>query len=239
MILHHLEKICAVSVSEAKFGMPPWANLVGKVEAPSSDGSDLAGGGVYACFWDEALIYIGSFVGPEGSPFGGHVADRIYKHVLGFTLRAKSLGFKKGPLKRIIDTLDHQIADDLREARQLSDALEHGNIMATYNKACFAARHWVDLRDAPPKHLFERFSFGYRRIKPTEASKDTVRGHITRIEKELVSNFKPICNTAWGGMPAKLPAGLDKVAEEFERAFSKKPLAEALPLPNTQSTWAG
>lgn len=225
-----LQEICSLTLDEADDGMPQWANLVGRnILAGSSNGGDLAGGGVYACFWDDSLIYIGSFVGPEGDPFGGHVADRIYKHVMGFTLRAKPLGFSKRPLHSIIANLDHPIARDLQVARQKNDRLEGGSIKATYNKARFAARQWEELRDASPESLFERFSFAYRRVAPVGnpvPDKHSMREiWIKPIERSLIRQFEPICNTEFRAGPDGPPAGLDKVAEAFELLFAH-PLPE-------------
>lgn len=211
--------------------MPPWANLVG-AKLPGMKETDLAGAGVYACFWDGKLIYIGSFVGPEANPFGGHVADRIYKHVMGFTLRAKSLGFSSAPLRSIMDNLDHEIARDLAAARGASDRLEKGSVKATYNKARFAARHWTELRDASPEALFERFSFSYRRIAPNAPAEDkqTVKERrIKPLEKALIRRFEPICNTEFRLGPDGRPAELDEVAETFEAIFDAQHALEPPP----------
>lgn len=226
-----LQEICSIRLDEADNGMPQWANLVGgNILADSSSAGDLAGGGVYACFWDDALIYIGSFVGPDGDPFGGHVVDRIYKHVMGFTLRARALGFSKGPLRSIIDNLDHPIARDLQVARQTNHRLEGGSIKATYNKARFAARHWEELRDATPEALFERFSFAYRRVKPVGNpvhDKHLVKEvWIKPIERSLIRRFEPICNTEFRAGPDGPHADLDIVAEAFEPLFAR-PLPES------------
>ena len=232
----YLQEICQLSVDVADDGMPDWANLVSSpILAGSSSNKDMGGGGIYACFWDDKLIYIGSFVGPEDAPFGGNVTDRIYKHVTGLTLRSKNLGFGKRPLRSIIDNLDHSIADDLRKQRQASDRLEAGSNKATYNKARFAKQHWQELCGASPDELFKRFSFVYRRLDPVSepVPKRVVKeSWIKPIEKSLVQQFEPICNTEFRVGEDGAPASFDQVTEAFELAFAKPLLklsATALP----------
>lgn len=207
--------------------MPKWANLVSSKRSGQWD-TELAGGGIYACFWEGFLIYIGSFVGPQANPFGGHVAARINKHVLGFTLRAQKLFFSSRELSSICAELDHPIAYDLKTARKLCDRLERGNIMATFNKARFAKTHWEDLRDAKPEGLLAGFSFAYRRIKPPPGPmpKSTVQSlWLKPIEKRLIQKFQPICNTEFRTYVDGCHFSIDEVAAAFEVEF-------ALPLPH-------
>ncbi len=225
MKVYDLSTVCELYCGKADPGMPPWANVGRRNVAATSNSHELAGGGIYACFWREVLIYIGSFVGPKEDPFGGHVADRISKHVLGFTLRAKELGFEKGPLLSIIDKLGGPIAQDLNAARRLSDRLERGTIKATFNKARFAKLHWDDLRTATPEDLLNQFSFAYRRLDPLQVptpDKRTVKQlWITPIEKRLIQIFQPICNTEFRSADDGPPVKIDRIAKTFEREFSK------------------
>jgi hypothetical protein len=227
----YLQDICILSQDQVEDGMPVWANLVGRT-TPFISSDELAGGGVYACFWDDALIYIGSYVGPEGNPFGGYVADRIYKHVLGFTLRAKKLGFNKRPLQSIIANLNHPIARDLEAARKINDRLEKGSIQATYRKAYFASVHWDELRNATPEILTERFTFAYRRLTPPSSGmlpKRAVTDKVIPLEKALIRHFEPICNSDYRAGMDGPPVGLAEVSEVFEQAFARSlpPLASA------------
>lgn len=209
--------------SVANAGMPSWANING-AKVPALRDPDLAGGGIYACFWDDRLVYIGSFVGPEANPYGGQVADRIYKHVIGFTLRARNLSFSAAPLRAIIANLDHEIARDLETAQRNGAWLERGSIKATYNKARFAALHWNELRDASPETLLDRFTFAYRRIvpPPQSESKHAVKeGRVKPLEKTLIRRFEPICNTEFRIGPDGTPAALEEVRDVFESVFAK------------------
>lgn len=234
MKIHSLSDICTLSLDTADDGMPEWANLVGGKIVTSSASGDLAGGGVYACFWDEVLIYIGSFVGPKRDPFGGHVADRIYKHVMGLTLRAKALGFSGRPLQSIIENLDHRIARDLEAARKISDRLEHGSIKATFNKARFAKLHWEDLCQATTANLFTRFSFAYCRLEiagvPVPGKGAIKELWIKPIEQSLIERFQPICNTEFRTEADGKPVGPSEVAKAFDREFAR-PLRAVSPVP--------
>ena len=223
MNLRNLSDICALSVAQAAPGMPEWANLVMRNMAKPD--AELGGGGIYACFWDEVLIYIGSFVGPKGKLSSRHVADRVNKHVIGLTLRARALGFEPAPLKEIIK-LPHQIARDIAVARRVNDRLEGGSIKATYNKVTFAALHWDLLRTATPETLLKHFSFAYRRLALPDdmlVEKSIVKDlWIKPMERRLVERFKPICNTHYRGKCPPGPAvGFDDVAAAFEEEFTR------------------
>lgn len=84
-------------------GKPDWANI--KPEKLFKKGGwpeEFCGGGVYACFWKNKLIYIGKFIHTKKSPLGGHVFDRIGKHAAGFLQRDHRLFFYEGPFDAIL-----------------------------------------------------------------------------------------------------------------------------------------
>lgn len=216
--------------------MPAWANLTANaIKGIRNNAGELSGPGVYACFWDGGLIYIGAYSGTTADPFGGHVIDRAFKHIVGFTLRADRLFFKSGPLRSIIDNLDHEIGGDLDAALQRGDRVRlegggdaklgvRGAFCATENKARFAARNWDALRDATPDELFDRLTFAYRRIAPPAGmtTKQAIQtGWIDLIEKKLITAFEPTCNTKGRSGPDGAPAPLQQVSDALDIAIAE------------------
>ena len=239
-----LRLLCTITQGTAHQHMPPWANLTANpVRSIVRNAGNLAGPGIYACFWDGALIYIGSYSGISSDPFGGHVIERAYKHIVGFTLRSDRLFFKNGPLRNIVGRLDHPIARDLEQASQRGSRVyseggadnalgANGAICATENKANFASRHWDVLRDAKPEDLFDHIGFAYRRIAPPEGilSKKIIKDSwIEAIENRLIATFEPTCNTKGRRGPDGIPATLEQVSQELDVATTEV-LAKLMPL---------
>jgi len=228
-----LRTLCTITPGVAHQHMPEWANLKATInKGVKKNPGDLAGPGIYACFWDGGLIYIGAFSGTTSDPYAGHVIDRAFKHIVGFTLRSDQLFFNPAPLARIIAELDHDIATELEAAGQRGERVQSeggpkselgssGAFCATYNKAKFAARHWDVLRDATPDDLFNRLTFAYRRI-PAPASlvtKEDIQKHwIDKIEGKMIEKFEPICNTDGRRGPDGPPAPLEEVSRHLDRA---------------------
>ncbi|BAK64695.1 hypothetical protein SLG_00200 [Sphingobium sp. SYK-6] len=235
MIEVDLRRLCTITQGVAHQHMPAWANLTANViKGTKTDPGDLAGPGIYTCFWDRALIYIGAYSGLAHDPFGGHVIDRAFKHIVGFTLRSDQLFFNDRPLRAIIDGLDHEIARDLARAREQGDRVRSGGgpetalgpngaFCATERKARFAARHWDVLRGATPDELFRRLTFAYRRLMPPASlvSKKAIqKDWIDQIEKKLITAFEPCCNTSGRRGPDGPPASLQQVSEALDTAIA-------------------
>ena len=235
MIKVDLRDLCTITQGIAHQHMPEWANLnTSIVKGIRKSVGDLAGPGVYACFWNDTLIYIGSYSGTKNDPFGGHVIERAFKHIIGFTLRADQLFFNDRPLQSIINHVDHEIARDLAAALQRGDRARseggikttlgaNGAICATKNKVIFASRHWDILRHATPDELFNRLGFAYRRIEPPAGmtSKKTIKGEwIKTIEDKLILAFEPTCNTKGRLGPDGPPAQLHQVSEALDKVMT-------------------
>lgn len=224
-------RICKFSLSQPRPGMPTWANITAGPAKGVRARQDLAGGGVYACFWDDQLIYIGKFSGPKTNPFGGCVVDRIYKHMVGFTLRAEQLFFKPSRRLSIIRNLPDiseaglRIAKDIEAADAAEMTNEKAGICATYNKARFASMHWHELEDMGLEELSSRFTFFYKRVdlgglpRPTKQMLDDIV--IAPIELELIECYEPICNTKGRRGEDGAFASPKEVAEKFNEVFEK------------------
>ncbi len=187
-------------------GKPTWANLYPTKLAPQSEemASDLAGGGVYACFWKNELIYIGKFVHKEGNPLGGHLFTRIGKHAAGFLQRDRRLFFRKKPFEAIL-RMTGEIADDLRDAdwdamveTKVNKDSRGKEVCSTKNKVSWAQGDWDFIKSASPSDIVENFTFGYRRVTPPAGtntrSKKFVDKLVGNIEKNIIYDLNPPCN---------------------------------------------
>ncbi|TMM44985.1 hypothetical protein [Qipengyuania marisflavi] len=211
-------------VKNVKEGMPSWANLKSRIKrAP-----EMVGAGIYACFWDRELIYIGLHVGPEANPFGVSVSDRLHKHILGFTLRAHNLSFSNSGLKSILAELNDpsgvrsSIATDLAGLDPAIVTRDKG-LSSTFNKARFAARHWEELANAPAAEIMDRFEAGFSSVD-CRFFRDMSKGEINLLisrefEKPTIHEFEPCCNTDMRSCDGK-PVGLNEVADFVTRTIS-------------------
>jgi hypothetical protein len=211
-------------------GKPTWANLYPTKLAPQSEemANDLAGGGVYACFWKNELIYIGKFVHKEGNPLGGHVFTRIGKHAAGFLQRDRRLFFRKKPFEAIL-RMDGEIAEDLRDAdwdamveTKASNDSRGKEVCSTKNKVIWAQRDWDFIKSASPSDIIEHFTFGYRRVTPPPVidtrSKKFIDQWVGNIEKNIISDLNPPCNKQYMDYKETF-SGIQYITETFERHF--------------------
>ena len=211
-------------VKNVKEGMPSWANL----KSRNKRAPEMVGAGIYACFWDRELIYIGLHVGPERNPFGVSVSERLHKHILGFTLRAHNLSFSNSGLKSILAELHDpsggrsSIAADLAGLDPALVTRDKG-LSSTFNKARFAARHWEEVENAPPAEIMNRFEAGFSSVDPRffgDMSKSEINLLIKRqFEKPAIHEFEPCCNTEMRNCDGE-PVGFSEVADFVTQAIS-------------------
>lgn len=233
MKLFTLKQIMTLSDDRgAMEGKPTWANLCPTKVPPESDemANDLAGGGVYACFWKNELIYIGKFVHKEGNPLGGHVFERIGKHAAGFLQRDRRLFFRPSPFEAVLK-MDNAIAADLRKADRSAMVKTEGKgqdkgkeVCSSKNKVKFAQSDWDFIKSASPAEIMENFSFAYQRIIPPNGlpihSKAFINKWIINIEKILISDFYPPCNKEFNENRRKAPASPQEVGKIFDLRFN-------------------
>lgn len=209
MPLYRADQLFEIIEGKHELGMPSWANLT--IKPKQGVPGDFRGPGLYGVLFNGSLIYVGLYSGVNSNPFGGSVLDRWGKHVLGQTLRARSLFFSKGPLDKILFLLRGEPADGLAKAlgippgivRKLNDLsssplLRQRGILSGFNKACFATQHWNVVGPGNEKGLLGHFTFEYQRIAaPAGAlpSKHVVKSKWLRPrEARLIDSLKPICN---------------------------------------------
>jgi len=164
-----------------------------------------SGPGIYACFFDGALIYIGKFLGVEGRPFGGNVQRaRWDKHIGTFTMGGRNVSIRPGVRDRAIRELSGPLVDQIRQADPDILALDRG-MVAGFGRIRFAAHHWAAFSQRPIPAL-GRFLFMYVRVLPSTellaADPTTIRTAISAAEGELIKALRPVCN---GGSDREVP----------------------------------
>jgi hypothetical protein len=211
-------------------GKPAWANIrPTKLSNKGGWPEEIGGGGVYACFWKNKLIYIGKFVHKDGEPLGGTVYDRIEKHAAGFLQRDQRLFFHRGPFDAVLE-MGGAIADDLRAKDR--EALvyikgERSNrgmgVCSTLNKVKWAQADWDFIRTASTEDILKHFTFGYQRIEISLDveihSKKQIDAWVRKIEKNLIFDLNPPCNDEYEEERTASATSPEHVALEFKKHF--------------------
>ena len=175
--------------------MPAIFNL--KFRYNSKDQAALAGGGIYAIYYDGELLYIGIFTGDRGVPFASNVAaQRYWKHLEALTMRGYSVGFNPTNYDKSIQLPDGHLVSALRAS---TEPRGRGAVRSYPCKVEFAARRWNAMskveKDAS---VLGRFTFIYGRVGPDHFQSDVSYGELKRyleaIEAGLILDYRPICN---------------------------------------------
>ncbi len=205
---------------------PDWANIrVSKIRNKNIDPQELGGGGVYACFWKERLIYIGLFVNDKnGHPFEGNVYSRIGKHAVGFLQRDHRLFFDPGSFPKVLN-IEGTISCDLKQADWRVMTTDSG-VCSTENKVRWAQRDWDFIKVATTHDIMKHFTFGYQRIEPPHGQKLPPKKWIREkwvkpIEKNLILNLNPPCNNEYDESRDDFPTSPEAVAKKFNECFKE------------------
>jgi hypothetical protein len=159
----------------------------------SGDHDWTNGGGVYAIFFDGALLYIGKFRGTQTQVATGNIlTSRWDKHLGSFTLRDHRLSFSEG-------SADWVITEGSEAGIFAKDSIDRDAL--TRDRGCNASltRFRFGLRNA---HLFQsiepdtlsRFDFIYHRISDPEGPLQALREAIDQAEDTLIARLLPPLN---------------------------------------------
>lgn len=186
------DKLFEIHESDEILGTPKWMNLIFRQKGVR--GKEFGGAGIYACFYNSELIYIGKFLGKKSSMFLGDVASmRWVKHTASFTLRGRKQSFSRKSVKKIAESEDFFPKEDIIGADSVAMTRDRG-VVSTYNRYLFAAQNWNNFQKMTSREL-EDFSFLYVRVHDIYSGTDeTLRKLISRTEDNLVSKFRPRCN---------------------------------------------
>lgn len=185
-----------ISTKPAVIGNPAWADLV--IQGQNASQRAHHGPGIYACFFENQLIYIGKFLGKKLSPFSGSVLSmRWEKHVGSMTLRAQKLSFSKKAFWNICNRPSQSgPVQDIRAANPRTVIRDRG-IMSNYKRVLFAETHW-HLFNAPAALPLELFDFLFVAVvdDPVSLGLSTlqIRKIVSDVESSLVQVMRPCCN---------------------------------------------
>ena len=156
-----------------------------------------SGPGIYGCFWDRQLFYVGTFAG-TGQPDRGNVArERWTKHVAGMTFRGHNVTIGEKALDRVASEPATALGTLLLAADRMRIANPSGALQTQYAKYRFAERHWDDFA-ALDADMLERFAFVY--LRPSlhgrfaGMDKAALDPHLRAMERGIVSLLAPPCN---------------------------------------------
>lgn len=177
--------------------MPPIFNL--KFRYNGRDADLLAGGGVYATFYRQELLYVGIFTGEQRIPFASNVASaRFYKHLEALTLRGRAIGFTERNYERSI-ALDRPRCPLVAALRQTRIPRGNGTVKTYPSKVEFASDNWAEFsRIEHDPLVLQDFTFAYgrtaaRHFNPA-VTYQQVKNYLSAIESRAIERHNPRCN---------------------------------------------
>ncbi len=158
-----------------------------------------SGPGLYACFWDRRLFYVGTFAGND-RPTNGNVArERWTKHVAGMSFRGHNVTIGERALDRIAGDAPSPLGALLLDAERARIAKTAGALQTHYAKYRFADRHWDDF-SVLDTDMLARFAFVYMRPsllgRLAGMDKAALDPHLRAMERKIVALLDPPCNGA-------------------------------------------
>ncbi|WP_415062430.1 hypothetical protein [Bdellovibrio sp.] len=194
-------KIFSLRTRPATPGRPNFFNVEFKIAENVTKHLDPRGSGIYAIFFDEMLIYVGSFLGQASDNGGGNIIKtRWDKHLGTISMRGHkvSIGpraFEKLEKSRLESELLHSLS------KYSSDSLAlHRGCVSSVNRVSFAADNWATFESFNNSTL-ERFSFLYVRCMNLPVKSSEFKKRILEVEKGAIAWLKPRCNK-------EIPSGL-------------------------------
>lgn len=186
---------------------------------------NLGGGGLYACFYRNNLIYIGKYLGRKNSFNSGDiVTSRWLKHLGTFTMQSRNLGFSKKALSNVLEVvidgenaelIPQEVADGFKIAKHGVLQRETG-CMTTFQRFVVSMDVWRNAK-YPGKVDLDDFMFAYARIKG-QMSTEFARGLVSSAESYALERVHPPGNTIANRRLTELP-DLSKISTFFEESL--------------------
>ncbi|MES3055200.1 hypothetical protein O6V14_06115 [Sphingomonas faeni] len=181
-----------------------------------------SGPGIYACFWDRELFYIGTFAG-IGRPTNGNVArERWTKHIAGMSFRGHGVTIGERALNQIGDDAPSRLGDLLLAADRARLSKTAGALQMHYEKFRFAARHWDDFA-LLDEAMLARFAFVYLRPslhgRLAGMDKATLDPHLRAMERGIVALLDPPCNCGSLNQDGAPGPGIANTAEAMRQVM--------------------
>ena len=204
-------------------GNPDWTNLIfrrRKVEE-----GDFRGPGIYACFFQDKLIYIGKFLGKRHAPYEGDITRaRWDKHLATLTLRGRSLSFSKRTFDHIFSLPQDARPTGLEASSRESLTRDRG-ALSTFNRFKFSQANWTSFLALDTAAL-DKFKFVYVRLHTNARVNELhgfegVRRAISATEALLVDQLQPCCNACIPNGPYPSVLGVDDFEKSAQGAIQK------------------
>ena len=160
-------------------------------------GAKHLGVGIYLCFYDGKLFYVGIFAGLTAMKRGSVIRERWRKHVAGMTLRGRGVticrsGIEQIRLVRPLGELETAIL-----GTDVDIMADDKGLQATFDKYMFAARRWDEFRILNNRSM-HRFQFAYVACGEDHLfnalDKDMIKRELKEVETRLVEAHNPPCN---------------------------------------------
>jgi hypothetical protein len=207
------------------------ANLWIEYKVPKIESSKLwhydahSGPGIYGCFWDEGLFYVGTYAG-NADPFNGSVAkERWRKHIAGMTFRGFNVSVPNRAFAKISRDHSNRPLAQLLINSTFADLCKDRGLTTTYCKFLFADRHW-DSFQALDDDMLRRFRFVYLQpdfdclnLEPfTKESID--RRYLRPMERLIIQTLRPPCNAASRNATGVPEVVFDRAVAEMRRLMN-------------------
>jgi len=178
-------------------GMLPFSRYVLK---PKVKSHDFGGGGLYACFFRDRLIYVGKYLGTKKDFRAGNIISmRWVKHIGSFTMMARNLSFSKKAVEQINQVLASQsdiVPQSILEAFSavsFETIIRARDCVSTYARFDVAMHIWQEL-GFPTLDWLKEFSFMYAKID-TDLPRVEARTLVSQAENNAVSSLSPPGNS--------------------------------------------
>jgi hypothetical protein len=186
----------------------------------AADGN--SGPGIYACFWDRQLFYVGTFAGND-RPTNGNVAkERWTKHVAGMTFRGHNVTIGDKALDRIAGEAETPLGALLLSADRPRIAKTAGALQMQYSKFRFADRHWDDFA-VLDEAMLARFAFVFLRPslhgRLAGMDKAALDPHLRAMERAIIGLLDPPCNGASANGDGTLGPNMADTAQAMRRVM--------------------
>ncbi len=179
-----------------------------------------SGPGIYACFWDRRLFYVGRFAGSDRPTEGNVARERWARHVASMSFRGYGVTLPEAVLDRIAGEDETALGTLLLGADRARIAKPSGAPQTHYARFRFAARHWDDFAVLDAEMLGR---FGFVFLRPSlhgrlaGMDKPVLDRHLRAMERAIVTVLDPPCNGASPGGDGTLGPGMADTAQTMRQ----------------------
>ena len=176
-------------------------------------GFNCTGPGIYLIEYNNKIIYVGKFRPVDKSDI---LDIRWRKHLMTVTLRGKGVGFRKKPLKKIIEEILNEKLKNILLMKQKGELKDTG-YMTSENRMRFASNNWSEFSSLTEENILNKFQVHYFRLCGFDKRRIEELGEL---EKDLINRINPKCNSQYkSGEPEPKESALKFTRNKIEEAF--------------------